>query len=120
MDAAIARSFLVPPSIVNVLAQSSLTYSTTAEETRRWLALALYPGYLARIEAAFSDFTPRGQVCVFDTSNLLRTDYSARVTTGGAAVAAGLITPEEWRAQEGLPPLPNASPVTLSPTVEGI
>lgn len=120
MDAAIARAFLVPPSMVNVLSQSSLTYATTTDETRRWLASSLYPGYLSRLEAAFSDFTPRGTHVVFDTSNLLRTDYAARVNTGANAVAAGLITPEEWRAQEGLPPLPNPSPMSISPTVEGI
>jgi HK97 family phage portal protein len=119
-DAAISRAFLCPPSIMNVLSQSSLTYATTTDEMRRWLALALYPGYLARIEAAFSDFTPRGQVAVFDTSNLLRTDYASRVATGTQAVAAGLITVEEWRAQEGLPPLPNPTPASLSPNVEGI
>lgn len=120
LDAAIARAFLCPPSIVNVLSQSSLTYATTTDEMRRWLALALYPGYLARIEAAFSQFLPRGQVAVFDTSNVLRADYAKRVDTGAAAVAAGLITAEEWRAQEGLPPLPNNDPATFSPTVEGI
>jgi HK97 family phage portal protein len=119
-DAAIARAFLCPPSIVNVLSQSSLTYATTTDELRRWLALSLSPSYLARIEAAFSDFTPRGQVAVFDTSNLLRTDYSARVATGTAAVGAGLITVDEWRAQEGLPALPTGIPVSISPTVEGI
>src|SRR5262249_8036620 len=101
-DAALARAFLVPPSIVNVASQSSLTYATTTDELRRFLALALSPAYLARIEAAFSDFSPRGQQAVFDTSNLLRADYARRVDTGVAATAAGLISPEEWRAQEGL------------------
>jgi len=119
-DASIARAFLCPPSIVNVMAQSSLTYATTTDELRRWLALALYPGYLSRIEAAFSDFTPRGQVAVFDTSNILRADYARRVETGAAAVSAGLLTVNEWRAQEGLPAVPDPEPATLSPTVEGI
>ena len=119
-DAALARAFLCPPSLVNVLSQSSLTYATTTDEMRRWLALALYPGYLARIEAAFTDLTPRGQQVVFDTSNLLRTDYAARVATGTQATGAGLLTVDEWRAQEGLPPLPNTDAVPLSPTVEGI
>ena len=119
-DASIARAFLCPPSIVNVLSQSSLTYATTTDELRRWLTLSLYPGYLARIEAAFSDFTPRGQVAVFDTSNILRADYARRVDTGAAAVAAGLLTVNEWRAQEGLPGTPDPTPATLSPTVEGI
>ena len=119
-DAALARAFGCPPSILNTLSQSSLTYATTNEEMRRWLSTSIGPTYLTRIEAAFSDFLPRGQVAVFDTSNLLRTDYSARVTTGTAAVAAGLITVDEWRAQEGLPPLPTGIPVSISPIVEGI
>lgn len=121
-DAALARAFRVPPSIVNVLSQSSLTYATTTDEMRRWLALALYPGWLSPIEAAFTDLTPRGQTVIFDTSNLVRTDYAARVQTGAAAIGAGLLTVDEWRAQEGLPPIPLAvtPPVTLSASVEGI
>lgn len=105
LDAAIARALLIPPSLLNVLSQSSLTYSTTVEELRRWLTLGLMPGYLARIEACFSDMLPRGTEAIFDTSALVRMNYAERVTTGAAAIAAGLTTIDEWRAAEGMTPI---------------
>ena len=123
LDAAIARAMNVPPSLVNVVSQQSLTYSTTTDEMRRWLTLNLYPSYLNRLEAAFTDLLPRGQDAVFDTSNLLRTDWPTRVTTSAAAVAAGLATVDEMRvAQLGLPPLAAGAQLepTAPPNVEGV
>jgi HK97 family phage portal protein len=122
LDAAIARALNVPPSIVNVVSQQALTYSTTIDEMRRWLTLNLYPTYLDRLEAAFTDLLPRGQAAVFDTSNLLRTDWSTRVTTAAAAVAAGLASVDEMRvSQLGLPAM-SSGPVLepVAPNVEGV
>lgn len=121
LDAAIARAFNVPPSLANVVSQQSLTYATTTDEMRRWLALNLYPSYLARIEAGFTDLLPRGQVAVFDTSNLLRTDWVSRVNAAAAAVAAGLADADEMRvSQLGLPPRNTTAMVPTSPVVEGV
>jgi len=120
LDAVAARVMQVPPSLLNVVAQSSLTYSTTLDERQRWLQLGLYPGILSRIEAAFTDLMPRGQSAVFDTSNLVRMDFSSRISTYAASIAAGIHTPEEARALEGLPVTPVAVPEAISPNVEGI
>jgi hypothetical protein len=76
LDATVARVLHIPPSLLNTLAQSSLTYSTTSGEFARWLTLGLYPAYLARIEAAFSDMLPRGNRAVFDTRNITRDDLT--------------------------------------------
>ena len=122
LDAAIARALNVPPSIVNVVSQQALTYSTTVDEMRRWLTLNLYPTYLDRLQSGFTDLLPRGQQAVFDTSNLLRTDWASRVTTAAAAVAAGLATVDEMRvAQLGLPALAGGPVLEpISPNVEGV
>lgn len=120
LDSVAARVQGIPPSLMNTTAQSSLTYSTTAAELQRWLTLSLYPAILSRIEAAFSDLMPRGQSAVFDTSNLVRMDFATRIDTYAASIAAGIHTPAEARALEGLPAQPVAQPVPIQPNVEGL
>ena len=120
LDAMIARALLIPPSLLNVLAQGSLTYSTTTDEFRRWLVACLQPGYLERITAGFSDLLPRGQQAVFDTSNLSRMDFAARIDTYATSLAAGIHTVAEVRSLEGLPVTPARVPVPIEPNVEGL
>jgi HK97 family phage portal protein len=120
LDAVAARVQLIPPSLLNVLAQSSLTYSTTVDELRRWLTLALHPGYLSRIEASFTDLLPRGQEAIFDTSALLRMDFASRIATYAQSIAAGIHSVPEVRAMEGLPAEQAANPEPVSPNVEGL
>jgi HK97 family phage portal protein len=120
LDAVAARVQLIPPSLLNVEAHSSLTYATTLDELRRWLTLTLMPGYLARIEASFSDLLPRGQTATFDTSALLRMDFAARIATYAESIAAGIHSVGEVRALEGLPPTPAAQPEPVNANVEGL
>jgi hypothetical protein len=120
LDATIGRALLIPPSILNLLSQSSLTYSTTQDELRRWLQLGLFPGYLSRIEAAFSDMLPHGTDAVFDTSALIRMDFAARISTYAQSVAAGIHSVGEVRALEGLPATAPADPAAVAPNVEGL
>jgi len=120
LDAMIARALLIPPSLLNVVSQGSLTYATTTDEFRRWLTTCLYPGYLARISDGFSDLLVRGQDAVFDTSNLLRMDFAARIDTYAASIGAGIHTVEEIRTLEGLPTPAVAAPEPVSPNVEGL
>lgn len=98
----IARAFGIVPSLLNVRASDSLTYSTTEGELSRWLKLGLGQ-YLTRVDGAFSDLRPAGNTVRADTSELLRTDLAARY----AAYLAGLgrwLTVDEVRAAESLPP----------------
>ena len=120
LDAVIAQVLQIPPSLLNVLSQSSLTYSNVAQETQRWLTLGLYPMVLSRIEAAFTDLLPRGQRAVFDTSNLTRMDYASRIATYSEALNAGIYSLAEVRALEGLSAQPDPEPRAILPNVEGI
>lgn len=79
LDQTVARAMQLPPSLLNVESASSLTYSTTQGEFSRWLAIGLYPMFLARIESAFTELLPRGQSAVMDTSNLTRFRFAGRV-----------------------------------------
>jgi phage portal protein BeeE len=120
LDAVAARVQQIPPSLMNTLAQSSLTYSTTPAELNRWLKLGLYPGILSRIEAAFSWLLPGNQTAVFDTSNMLRMEFAERIGTYATSIGAGIHTAEEARALEGLPNVKNSDLVPISPNVEGL
>lgn len=120
LDTVASRVQLIPPSLLNVVSQSSLIYATTLDELRRWLTVTLNPGYLSRIEASFTDLLPRGQSAVFDTSALLRMDFAGRINTYATSIAAGIHSVAEVRAMEGLDPDPAPDPVPVSPNVEGL
>ena len=106
MSATIAAAMQIPPSLVNALSQSSLTYSTVRDEFRRWLVIGLNTGYLGRLESAFTELLPRGQVARFDTTSLTRLDEGERIDLYERALAAGIYTLDEVRAREGLEPSP--------------
>lgn len=115
-NAEIARAFLMPPSLVNVASGDSLTYSTVEGEFRRWLATGL-GSYLNRFESAFTDLSPDGQTCRFDTTELVRADFAARIEAySGILAGQAWMTVDEVRDLEGLDPLedpPPPSPATV-------
>lgn len=120
LDSAVARVMHIPPTLLNTVSQSSLTYATASGEFQRWLTVGLAPMFLSRIEAAFTTMLPRGQEARFDTSNLTRTDFAGRIDTLAASIAAGIHTAAEARALEGLPPAGSPTPEPIAPNVEGL
>jgi hypothetical protein len=104
LDSTVARVMQCPPSLLNTEAQSSLTYSTVRDEYRKFL-LTLNASYLNRIEAAFSQYRPNGQIAQFDTASLTRLDQSEQLDFDVKAIAAGIYTANEVRANRGLDPL---------------
>ena len=105
LDATIARVMQCPPSLLNTQAQSSLTYSTVRDEYRKFL-LTLQASYLKRIEAAFTQYLPRGVTAQFETSSLTQLDQSEQLAFDADAIAAGILTIDEVRARRGLLPTP--------------
>jgi len=104
-NAEVARAFGVMPSLVNVAAGDSLTYSTTEGEMTKWLSIGLGP-YLTRIEAAFTDLLPYGQSAVADTAVLTRADFLTRAQAYTVALAgAPWLLVDEVRDREGLEPI---------------
>jgi HK97 family phage portal protein len=100
LDQAVARVFQIPPSVVNVLSQSSLTYSTARDEKRQ-LTASLRVSMLKRIETAFSQLLPPGKFARFDTSGLTRLTEEEQLAHSVTAYQAGLITLAEARDQLG-------------------
>lgn len=115
----VARAFGVMPSLVNVAGGDSLTYSTTEGEFTKWLAVGLGP-YLTRIEGAWTDLTPYGQVCRFDTAALTRADLATRVAAYATALGgAPWLAVDEVRDREGLPPLAPGAAMPATPITAG-
>lgn len=107
----IARLLNLPPVYVNAETGSSLTYSTTESMGRALLNTSLVP-YLAAVAGRLSmgDITPQGQTVRFTYDAFLRTDMQARAQSYAQLIPAGVLTVDEARAMELLPPLPTAAP----------
>ena len=116
LDATVARVLGIPPTWLNTQALSSLTYSTSRDESKRFINTTLRTSYLTRIEAAMSQYLPRGQVAMFDTTGLTRLDVDAQVQVDADLIAAGIMTVDEIRAQRGLNPIATPTP-TEAPNV---
>jgi HK97 family phage portal protein len=103
--AEVARVMQVPPSLVNSLAMSSLTYSTALQEARRWLSLGLNSGYLSRLEVVYTQLLPRGYFAKFDTSTLTALDESTQLDDAIKGLQAGILTVNEAREKIGRDPI---------------
>jgi HK97 family phage portal protein len=112
----IARLFGIPAALLLAeVAGGYISYSNVGQLFAELVRTTLAPEYLAPIEAAWSDLLPSSMVVAFDTSELLRADQPARVDMYAAAIAAGIMSPDEARALEGWPapeqpPAPNLTP----------
>lgn len=98
LAAEIARLMNMPPSAVNAPSNDSLTYSTTVLNAQQLVDMTFAP-YRAAMEGRLSmpDVTPLGTTVFMDFSEWLRGDINNTITTGAAAVAAGLMTKDEVR-----------------------
>lgn len=72
--------------------------------------------WISGLEAQFSRMLPRGQEARFNRDSILRDEMSTRVGNYVQLLGAGVVTVDEVRALEGLPPLPGTdtqlAPVT--------
>lgn len=100
----ICRLLNVPPPIVQDYTNNTIT---NAAQANLWCASNTLAPIARKFEAEFSRsvFSDPAFHVEIDLSGLLRGDYSTRWTASIAAVAAGLLTSDEVRAQEGYGPL---------------
>lgn len=103
----VARLLNLPPSAVNAETGSSLTYSTVAQQAEALQAQTLWP-YLSAVRGRLSmgDITPRGTSVEVPSLGFLRTDIKARADAYAVMISNGVMTAEEARRLEQLPPLP--------------
>lgn len=104
----IARFFGVPSVLINDNSQTTVWGTGIQQIVQGFYKLGLRP-YIERYEAGMKRalLTPEERRIYefeFDLSQLLRPDLAERVTAGKTAVQGGLITPNEWRREEGMEP----------------
>lgn len=104
----IARFFGVPSVLINDTSTSTAWGSGIQQIVQGFYKLGLRP-YLERYEASIKAWllTPEERVKMdieFDFEALLRADRAERMKSGKEGVQGGLLTPNEWRKEEGLEP----------------
>jgi phage portal protein BeeE len=74
--------------------------------------------YLQSIENGLSRCFPRGSVVSMNTDALLRSETKTRFEIYGMAITSGVMTINEARASENLPPIKEPEPAPAPPAVE--
>ena len=104
----ICRFFGVPSILVNDMSASTAWGSGIQQIVQGFYKIGLRP-YLERYEASMKArlLTPEERTRMdieFDFQALLRPDFYERIKAGKDGVQGGLITPNEWREEEGKQP----------------
>jgi HK97 family phage portal protein len=115
----VARIFRVPGWIVNAPSGGdSLTYANTEQQALSFITYSLRPWLVAVEQALTGDadlFAPN-TYCEFLLDGLLRSDAATRWSVYGLALDHGVMTVDEVRERENLPPLPaDTRPVPTAP-----
>lgn len=116
----VSRIFAVPPFML--ADPTRATYASAKEATRHFVMLTLMP-WLTKLERSFSQTVlGDGYRLAFDTDGLTRGNLEDRWTAWGKARAAGVLSPNDVRSQEGWPAVPDgndiAPPNTSAPQAE--
>jgi HK97 family phage portal protein len=105
----VAYAFGLAPDNLGVSLSGSATYSNVRDHFQALRDFGLAP-WIAAVQEVLSALLPGSAGVVVNLDGFANPPLSERVATGAQAVAAGLLTTDEWRALEGLPPLPEPPP----------
>lgn len=114
----IARVYGVPLPVVGELSHATL------QNVEQLVSLWLSTGLTALLELVERDlnrlfaFDGNAEFVNLDTRALLRTDFAARIEALCKGIQGGLFTPNEGRALEDLPPVPNGDEVYVQVQVQ--
>lgn len=101
-----AMLFGVPPHMIGMVDRTT-SWGTGIEQQSLGFLRHTLAAWLGPFEDAWSMMLPRPQLAQFDTDDLLRTDTAGRWAYYMIARNIAGMTPDEIRARENLPPLPN-------------
>ena len=87
--------------------ERSTSWGTGIEQQSLGFVTYTLMGWLTCIESSISNALPRGQFAKFDTTALLRGDQKSRYESYQLARQAGLLSVNEMRAREEMPPVPD-------------
>ena len=108
VDLKVCRYFRVPPEVVAVAMNgSSITYANVEQRGLDFLTYCMQR-WITWWERKLGQLLPAGQYVKFDLSPLLRTDILTRWTVNHAQIASRVMTQDEVRQGEDLPPLTDA------------
>jgi HK97 family phage portal protein len=102
----LAMVYRVPLHMLNIQDRTS-SWGTGIEQMEIGFVTNTLRPWLSRIEAAVSDVLPRSLMIRFDLKGRLRGDTLQRYQAYQIAISNGLLCPDEARAYEDLPPLPD-------------
>lgn len=102
----IARLFGIPPHMIGEVDRTT-SWGTGIEQQGLGFLRYTLRAWLDPFEDAWSAMLPKPQVARFNADALLRTDTLGRYQVYLNARNAALMTPDEIRALENLPPLPD-------------
>ena len=101
----VARALGLPSWAVDASAQGqSLNYQNQSSRNRE--LIDALTGFMLSIEQTLSLFMPADTEIKFDTTELLKGDTKERYDAYAVAINAGILTADEARSYENLPPLP--------------
>lgn len=105
VDLKVCRFYRVPPDLVAVaISGSSVTYANVEQRGLDFLTYTMQR-WITWWERKLGAMLPGGQYVKFDLSPLLRTDILTRWTVNHAQIASRVMTQDEVREGESLPPL---------------
>ena len=100
----LSRLFGIPPKLMLAESGSSLTYSNVEQEWSQFADFTLN-AYVQPMKDALSMVIPRGQTIDFGWDSFRRSDTKTRMETYKIAIEAGVMTVDEARSRENMPPL---------------
>lgn len=110
----IAIIYGIPPEMIGGETGESMTYSTTEQQSIEFVQFTLLP-WLTKLESHLSQLLPHGQFVKFNVDALIRVDASTRYANYKTAREIGLLSIDEIRALEDLPPLPSGLGLDYTP-----
>ena len=99
----VARLFKIPPAMLQSQKPGSVAYASREQDAIQFVTFTLLP-YITAIEAHLSRLLPRGVFVKFNVEGLLRASLADRANAYSVLTQAGVMTDNEARALENLPP----------------
>ena len=113
----VAFAFGLDPVTLNVSLANSATYNNVRDAWVNHRDYGLSP-WTTALQDCLSALLPGTSGVLVSLDAFAQPSLRERVETGKLATEAGLITKDEWRASEGLPPLPEPEPVPVPPQLQ--
>ncbi len=101
----VAFAFGLDPVTLNVSLANSATYNNVRDAWVNHRDYGLSP-WITALQDVLTALLPGSTGVLVSLDAFAQPDLQTRVQTGKTAVDAGLLTVDEWRLSEGLPPLP--------------